>query len=228
MGYPSGLWPWISPGSGLPVPGPVGATGIRALMHISAGVAAGLAALTQTFDEPGVDIVRSLTRFAEQVRLAVPSYLGVSVRMTVAAGQIDFDVLEDGAGLGAIRSSLMIPTSAALGGDASGDDSQQGIVLILYAGAAGALVDLAADLGWLTSFPLSDFALDQHLDGPERSTDAVEATSMINQALGALLGRGQTPEQAQEYIADRVAATGVSRQAAAEAILAELPAGRAE
>ncbi len=190
-------------------------------MKIPSRAAASLAELTETFDDPDIDIGRSLGRFADQVRSAVPSYLGVSVEMMTADTQRSVDAMEDSFVPGTIRSSVKIPTSTALGAGPERAGGAQRIALILYAASPGALIDLAADLAWLTSLPLSDFALDQHLTGPESLSGSAAATSVVNQAIGVLLARGRTPEEAEADIDGRAVRTGLTRQVVATAILAE-------
>jgi hypothetical protein len=96
----------------------------------------------------------------------------------------------------------------------------------LYAGSPGAFVDLAADLAWLTARPLSDFVLDQHLTIPTPSNTGTQlhAASIINQAMGVLMGRGHTPEQAHRQLDSQAADAGTDRHAAAQLILAALTA----
>jgi hypothetical protein len=96
----------------------------------------------------------------------------------------------------------------------------------LYAGSPGTFVDLAADLAWLTARPLNDFVLDQHLPAPaERgaATSLFEAL-VINQAIGALIGQGYTPEQAERHLTAEGADAGISRHAVGLRILAGLNA----
>jgi hypothetical protein len=74
----------------------------------------------------------------------------------------------------------------------------------------------------LTARPLSDFVLDQHLPIPaERGavTSLFEA-SVINQAIGALIGQGYTPEQAERHLIAEGADAGISRHAVGLRILA--------
>jgi hypothetical protein len=78
----------------------------------------------------------------------------------------------------------------------------------------------------LTARPLSDFVLDQHLPAPaERgaATSLFEA-SVINQAIGALIGQGYTPEQAERHLTAQSADAGISRHAIGRRILAGLNA----
>ena len=87
------------------------------------------------------------------------------------------------------------------------------VALILYARTPGTFVDLAADLAWLTGRPPSEFALDQHLSvpaGSDRGT-SLGAASVINQAIGVLIGRGYTPRHAHSKLdtqADRARTDG--------------------
>jgi len=116
---------------------------------------------------------------AEQVRLAAPSFLGISVLVAGAGPGLQVDVMEEVlgdvmAGVGSVgrtQSPLFIPTSEAIAGVSHGDGptTWPSIALVLYAAVPGALVDLATDLAWLTSLPLADFVLDHHLRGPEPS-----------------------------------------------------------
>jgi hypothetical protein len=119
-------------------------------------------------------------------------------------------VLTDPAVAADVLSSLQISPDARL-------------TLILYAARAGAFVDLAADLSWLTGRPLSDFVLDQHqhLAAGPLPADSVRSTSLINQAIGTLLGDGHTLEGADRELDARAATAGLSRLEAATVILGE-------
>ena len=78
---------------------------------------------------------------------------------------------------------------------------------------------------WLTGRALSDFALDRHLSLPADPYRAggLQSASLINQAIGVLIGRGYTPEQAEFEIDARAAAAGHSRSDAADIILSSPP-----
>lgn len=89
------------------------------------------------------------------------------------------------------------------------------IELILYAGKRGALTDLAADLSWLTGRDLSDFVLDAHLIVPDNSGD-LRRMSWINQAIGVLIGRGDTPEHAAREVGMLATRTNEDRRVSAE------------
>lgn len=180
-----------------------------------------LAVLTETLDGPGIDIAEFLRGLATGARVAVHSYLGLSVAITTNGSPLDFAVLEDGVRPADIRSSLMVPLSAVIG---AGVSAEPVITLILYAGTPGAFIDLAADLAWLTAHPVGAFPLDEHRmlrQLPDRIT-SLSASITINQALGVLIGRGATPEQADVELDGRAAGAGVDRHVAASLILAAL------
>jgi hypothetical protein len=195
------------------------------LMTFSPRTVAVLAGLTEAFDDPDVDFQQTLTRFADQMRLAVPSYLGVSLTMTTARMPTTVDVVDDVMAPDCIRSSLRIPASAAaalMGRGSSRSVGDQEIVMVLYAGVPGALVDLAADLGWLTGLGEADLVLDQHVMGPQAADSTADLNSMVNQAIGVLLGLGETPERAGMIIDERAVAGGISTSVVAAAIIAGL------
>lgn len=186
-------------------------------MEITAALAADLAILSQALDETGPDITESLRQFVTDVRLAVRSYLGLTVISGSATFPLTLTVMEDSAHPDDVVSSVMIPLS-----DDNADGAGAPLAVVLYAARSGAFVDLAADLCWLTGRPLSDFALDQHLSVPATtdSDGGVQAASLVNQAIGVLLARGYTPEQAELEIDARATAAGHSRSEAATIVLA--------
>jgi hypothetical protein len=189
-------------------------------VEITAALAADLAILSETLDGTDGDLVEGLRLLAADAKSAVRSYLGLTVTATNGTSPLTFTGMEDLAGHVEVVSSLMIPLSEE---SADGDGSR--LVVILYAGRPGAFVDLAADLCWLTGRRLTDFVLDQHLSLPaEPGTGGrVQAASAVNQAIGVLLGRGYTPEQAEFEIDARAVAAAHSRFDAAQIILGTLP-----
>jgi hypothetical protein len=184
-------------------------------VKITAALAADLGILTAALDEPGADVLHSLHELAVDARAAVPSYLGLSVIVTRSDPPFTFTTLEDSAA-GDVRTSLRL----ALPGVSDGR-APLAVALILYAGTPGTFVDLAADLAWLTGRPLSDFALDQHPSVPAGSHTGtyLRAASVINQAIGVLIGRGHTPQQAHRELDTQADGAGTDRHAAAQLIL---------
>ena len=187
-------------------------------MKITAALAAELEILTAALDEPGTDIGHSLRQLALTAASAITSYLGLSVLVARSDPPFAFTSLADGVAADDIRTSLQVVLPGI--GDALA------VVVNLYAGLPGAFVDLAADLAWLTTRPLSDFVLDQHLTVPAPSNNGTQlhAASIINQAVGVLIGRGHTPEQAHLQLDTQAADAGTDRHAAAQLVLATLTA----
>jgi hypothetical protein len=179
-------------------------------------LAADLDILTAALDEPGADIAHSVRQLALNAAATITTYLGVSVLVSDNQLPFAFTVLEDGVVVGDIRTSLRV----VVPGVGNGED-RLAVAVQLYAGSPGAFVDLAADLAWLTERPPSDFVLDQHLTLPAASEPgALHAASVINQAIGVLVGRGYTPKQARRQLDTEAADAHTDRHAAAQLILA--------
>jgi hypothetical protein len=187
-------------------------------VEINAALAAELAVLTEALDDPGADVAGSLLRLATDARAAVASYRGLMVVIDGAEPPIAFTAFEDGAETGDIRTSLMLGSATVR------HDSLPRVSPILFATVPGAFIDLAADLTWMTGHPLTSVVLDQHL--PVRvdvqAGDALQQASVINQALGVLIGRGCTPEQADLELAARAAEAGTDRYHAAVDLLGSI------
>ena len=151
---------------------------------------------------------------------AIGSYLGLTVSISAGAGAFTFTTLADSEQTPAIRASLrmLLPDVASTGADGVGP------ALILYAGRSGAFVDLAADLAWLTGRELTDFVLDQHLQLPAQpdGTLTLLTASLIDQAIGVLIGRGYAPDQARRELDTDAARAATDRAGAAARILAAL------
>jgi hypothetical protein len=188
-------------------------------VKITAALAADLGILTAALDEPGTDVAHSLRTLVADAAAAIPTYVGLSVTVDGTDPPFTFTMLTDGVAAGDVRTSLGL----ALPGD--GDTCvAPTVVVVLYAGSPGTFIDLAADLAWLTTRPLNDFVLDQHLPGDAgigTGTNLFEA-SVVNQAIGVLIGQGYTPGQADGQLAAQAANAGISRHAAGCLILARL------
>lgn len=187
-------------------------------MRITAAFSVDLALLTGALDRPEADIAQTLHQLAAEARVGVRSYLGLSLT-TAGETPFAFTALEGHATPQDVRSSLLMPLSRG-----ATDNAAAGPALILYGGQAGAFVDLAADLSWLTGVELSEYALDQHLSTialpPAEVT--VHATSVINQAIGVLIGRGHPPDEAHEKLTAHAVDAGTDRYAQAARILSAL------
>ena len=189
-------------------------------MKISAALAADLGILTAALDEPAADVLHSLHRLGVDARAAVPTYLGLSVSVDGSDPPFTFTIFEEDAADG-VGASL----SLTLPGVGEGWVSPS-VALVLYARTPGTFVDLAADLAWLTGRPPSDFALDQHLSAPAGSDagTSLRAASVINQAIGVLIGRGYTPRHAHSKLDTQADRARTDRDTAAQVILDTLTA----
>jgi hypothetical protein len=185
-------------------------------VEITAAVAADLAALTEALDEPDADLAMLLHQLAADAKVAVGTFVGLTIRMITGDQPSNLTVFEDGAASGDVKASMLIP----MHGVVDGARAETTIDLILYARAPGAFTDLAADLAWLSGLDLVDFTLNQHLIIPERDeVDGLFARSLIDQAIGMLIARGSTPEQAERELAARAVRDGLDRHIAARQIL---------
>ena len=189
-------------------------------MKIGAALAADLGILTAALDEPGADVLHSLHQLGVDAQAAVPTYLGLSVTVDGSDPPFTFTTVEDGAA-DDVRTSLRLTLPGVGDGRAS-----PSVALTLYAGTPGTFVDLTADLAWLTGRPPSDFALDQHLSVPAGSDAGtyLRAASVINQAIGVLIGRGYTPGQAHRELDTQADSAGTDRHTTAQFILDTLTA----
>lgn len=184
-------------------------------MEIGAALAADLGILTAALDEPGADVLGSLQQLGVDAQAAVSSYLGLRVTVDGSDPPFTFTTLEDG-GADDVRTSLRLRLPGV-----GGDRAAPSVALTLYAGTPGTFVDLTADLAWLTGRRPSDFALDQHLSVPDGSDTGIilRAASVINQAIGVLIGRGHTPVQAHRELDIRADSAGTDRHTTAQLIL---------
>ncbi|WP_167104615.1 ANTAR domain-containing protein [Mycobacterium sp. DL592] len=160
---------------------------------------------------------------AAVAQAAVSSYLGLTLSRSDPL--FAFTCLAVGAATEDIATSLRMTLP-----DAHGSLAPSHTELILYSGLPGAFVDLAADLAWLTARPPSDFAFDQNLRIPadSRIGTPLTAASVINQAIGILIGRGHTPEQADRRLENQASLAGTDLYGAAHLIVTALDAGAAE
>lgn len=190
-------------------------------MTITPALAAELAMLTQTLDQPGTDIADTLIRLIADVQSAVDSYLGLSIAIATSGSPFDFTVLDQNTRPDDIKTSVLIPLAGASAGQASASDS---VAVILYAGVPGAFTDLAADLSWITGRRLAEFSLDEHRDlqVADPGPTPLSTRWTVDQAIGVLIGRGSTFEQAERKLHERAATAGIEVQQAAALVLADL------
>ncbi len=225
------MWPEASgPPRSVPLP-------VRIPPNLAAP-AVSFALLSTALDYAAVDLATEAAVLADAACDAVPSYLGMTVTgVTTPAPTVL--VVPPVPWLAVPRASLQIMfpvdgTPAAgtlLDGSASTDGDAPEVAVTLYAAKPGAFVDLAADLAYTYSRPLTDVAIDEHLSGPTPGRPAngprdapdevtVGELSIINQAIGVLIGRGDASGHVADTLTGHAAAAGITVAAAAAAVLA--------
>lgn len=190
-------------------------------MEITAALAADLGLLSEALDDPVADLAATLKLLAADARLAVRSFLGLSVIIKPLENeQIVLTALEDLARYTEICASLRMPLPL----EPADPPITDAIFLILFAARPGAFVDLAADLAWLTERDLGQFVLDADLSVHDEARPAggLRRISMINQAIGVLIAEGRTVEQADDELARRATRGGVANHVAANTILSRV------
>jgi hypothetical protein len=160
-------------------------------MALSPALAAQLAALTASIDEPELDLGDQLDVFATAVRAAVPSYRGMRLTVRMPGQPITF-THRDSDSTNDIQTSVLVPLTET-------ESTAEETTLVLWAAKPGAFVDLAADISHLLGVPLARLELDAH-HTPSivkvGGIDGIEDLAVINQAIGVLIARGATPESA--------------------------------
>lgn len=185
-------------------------------MKLTAAVVAALSALTASLDDPDTDIVQSLDLLTLCAAAAVESYVGLSILVSQNDSRFVITTPADGNFADDIHTSLHLNVPGP-----GNPRKSPPVDVTFYAASAGAFVDLAADLSWLTGQPAADFTLDQHLALPPGldATDELGAESDINQAIGVLIGRGYTPQQADWQLDAQASNNRIDRRATARHIL---------
>jgi hypothetical protein len=110
-----------------------------------------------------------------------------------------------------VATSLAIPLSTL--------SSTGGGELVLVASAAGAFIDLAAELADQTEADSNSFAIDAHLEAPAVPAAGVAEFAVVHQAVGFLIAGGSTREQALARLEKFAATTGHDLAAAAPLVL---------
>lgn len=186
-------------------------------MESSCPLSAELAVLTEALADPDVDLQEQMHRLGAVVRAAVSSFIGL--RMTVVVEGYPFTVttVDDSTDLVDVGASVSITLGAARRTSTTSS-------VVLYASTPGAFVDLAADAVVHRPHP-GAVLVDVHLDDPEGVRPVSGSTgwaeiSIVNRAVGVLIGRGHTPEQAQSTLDTRAVSSGLGAVEIARAVVA--------
>ncbi|MCW2539419.1 MAG: hypothetical protein JWN95_1144 [Frankiales bacterium] len=173
----------------------------------------GMARLTEALHEPDVDLGFELKILAHYVEIAVSSYLGLSITASLGEDHVDTVLLIEGLTAQSVAASLRLSLAQL-------DDTMPFVTL--YASTPGAFVDLGADLAFIYGLDPDAVRIDCDLVVPTTSVD-LSAVASINQAIGVLIGRGRTLEQATAALQQQATAAGTDLISAALLILASLP-----
>ena len=182
-------------------------------MEFPASLSAQLSELTDALDDPGTDLQAILDVLIDDLTLAVPSFLGLTMTLRFAGEPVTLTAV-DPATVRAVRSSLQLPLDPLAG---AGPDS----VVLFYARDAHAFALLAADTRCLPGLD-GQVQLDRHLPGPGADpcvvTDAGQA-AIAHRAIGWLIDRGLPPDDAVEELRRRAVVGGRTLTAAARDLL---------
>jgi hypothetical protein len=167
-------------------------------------------------DEDIEDLLRGM--FGE-LTVAIPSAVGMS--LTVHLGGQDVTLTALPGNVGRIGASILFPLGPA--------PVNEGTCMVFYAATPGAFVDLAADLGWATGLSQQAILLDQHLLPPDdgSAVTGLRELSIINQAIGMLIERGETPEAARAELERLAECGGSTVQLVAAEVMHGIRSGRA-
>lgn len=159
--------------------------------------------LLEPLDLVELDIEQSMHALTRDVSLVVPSCVGFSMTILVGGEAVTVTSMAADAEAGPITSSLALPLNLT-------DDLEPGSRLVLYAHAPGAFVDLAADLSYALGARAGLLTLDDHLHPSACSGIAgVEQLSIVNRAVGMLVGRGHSVIGAQEWLERNAVRSGL-------------------
>jgi len=175
----------------------------------------GLTLLSDALDDPITDLQAVLSVLTDDLAVAIPSYLGLTVILHVQDDSVIVSTLD--AGPEDVQASLLLPLSP------SGSIEITGSVAF-YSGTGGAFIDLADDAKWIFNLD-GPPVLDAHL--PVGGSDAggihgLTALSDLNQAIGVLVEDGHTPHDAHTELRRRAHRDGQSVPAAAARLLGTL------
>jgi hypothetical protein len=187
-------------------------------MDIPHDLVAQLADLTDALDEDGTDLQAVLSVLIDDLMTAVPSFLGLTMHIQPNGTDSDgltLDLLPP-TSAARVETSLLMPLHV-LG------VSRPCSLVVFYAAQPGAFVDLAADTRHLYGLD-GQVVLDQHL--PTAGSTAVPTevfghtgTTAINRAIGVLIERGNTPEQARDLLHRHADQHGIPLQVVAQKLL---------
>jgi len=148
------------------------------------------------------DTISTLTR---DLKLAVGSYLGLQLTVYSQGHPVTLTVFEPSAEVEDITTTVTVPLGSAAGTEAPS-------VMTVYAATPGALVDLAADLGYALKLPDGVVALDRALRPTTTASGLTGLSELgaINRAIGVLMDQGHHPDHAYHELHRQAVAAKIS------------------
>ena len=183
-------------------------------MHVPPQPFAQLEHLSQALEGSGDDLPTILAVLLEDLTEAVPSFTGLVVTIVARGEPVTIAAVDTATA----RSSMLLPLHRIT-------DLPAPSAMVFYAQQPGAFAQLAVDVR--DTYRLDgDVDLDRHLPPPQPADTLTPAAladrSTIDQAIGALIGQGHTPDEARAELAARAAADNTTDLAAAHHILRTL------
>jgi hypothetical protein len=184
-------------------------------MPLSTALVAELA----TLGSSAVELPDAVDKLHGMLLAVVPSAIGLSVTVRISEINVILTTLPDGV---KPQTSLRVPLSMWAGFDTGSE-------VVFYASTPGALVDLAAELGWALELNITwtgqvadqMLVVDQHLVALPGISGLDDLTA-VNRAVGVLLSRGRSPDNAVDDLKTAAGGANLSIGAAARALLARL------
>jgi hypothetical protein len=169
-------------------------------VDVSTALAADLRCLLHVLGLSDLDLETSLRALRTDVSLVVPSFIGLVLTLEVDGQNVTLTSIDDVGTTNTIASSLRLPVTLTAA-------PSPGAEIVLYATAPGAFVDLAADLSYAPSAKEDELRLDDDLTPATLGSGlrGVTELALINRAIGLLIGRGHTPEEARAHLEGRAA-----------------------
>ncbi|MEK8073476.1 hypothetical protein [Rhodococcoides navarretei] len=168
-----------------------------------------LGRLTTALDSSGVDLASLVGRLYSDLDSAVAAMVSMALTVVVDGDCFEVSVSHESSCDHVPLSSLRLTLS-----DARNTDTEQ--FLLIRSGAAGALVNFAADAGRTLGLAGDSAVVDRHLDQagesglPEPSARDLEASSEVNQAIGVLIAGGRSAAEGRAELHRLTAQSGRS------------------
>ena len=168
--------------------------GEKADALVSAALSEDLAHLLRVLQLSPAHIQHSLQTLGADLAARVPSFAGLTLTVVVEEQPVTLLAMVPGTGTEAVHSSLAFRLAPGTRDTAGGH-------LVFYARDPGALAALAATLSDVQGVADEGLEIDRHLSPPARSgITGVEELSLVNRAVGVLVGRGRTVADARRHL----------------------------